>query len=206
MNYNERDIEHPALINFVKEHADIKSVLDVGAHYSYNTYAPELRKLVKQYDGVDILPDPITAKIVDNYFVKNVKKLKGEYDLVSCVSTIEHSGISTYTNANYKDEQKYVFLKLLNLSKKYVFLTFPYGLESFHEGEFANLTESQLDRFCEYTEGMEVKTTFYYSPAPQQKEPFFEIDQELAATIPYVKELGTRCICVMEITKAGGVL
>lgn len=199
MNYNERDIEHPALINFIKTHP-IKSVLDVGAFYSYNTYAPELRKLVKRYDGVDIIRDAKTASIIDTYYPQNVKELKGKYDLVACVSTIEHSGISSY-HTPYIQERMKIFAKLLDLSNKYVFLTFPYGLESFHENEFANITKAQLDEFSKLAKGTRAKCTFYFSDAPQQKIPFLEISKELADTIEYKPELGTRCVCVMEIEK-----
>lgn len=199
MQYNERDIEDPALISFVEKHKDIKSVLDVGACYSYATYANKLRALVKKYDGIDILPDQETEKILDKYIVDNVKNYNKKYDLVSCISTIEHAGISTYKTADHVKERRLIFKKLLDLSKKYVFLTFPYGKESFHENEFANITSKDLQVFTKMCS--KVKTTFYFSEFPQGKIPFVEVEKEFANDVEYKRELGTRCVCIMEILK-----
>ncbi len=198
MEYNERDIEGPALIEFVKSHTYIESLLDVGAFYSYKTYAKELALYLDRYHAIDIDPDPLTEEIVDAYIVGNVLDHKGSYDCVSCISTIEHSGISSY-KSDYKKERIKVFKKLLELSNKYVFLTFPYGLESFHENEFANITKEQLDQFISLCKN--VTTTFYYSDNPQGKIPFTIISKSSASVVGYKKELGTRCICVMEIEK-----
>lgn len=201
MNYNERDIEHPALIDFIKNHKDIKSILDVGAFYSYNTYANEVRPLVKNYCGVDILPDPITKKILDIYIVGNVMDQTGSYDLVSCISTIEHSGVSTYHKKNYQKEQLEVFKKLLSLSKKYVFITFPFGLPAIHENEFANIDQKQLDSFIKLCGKANVSLKFYFSSAPQQQIMFEKISEDEANKVEYIPELGTRCVCVMEVFK-----
>lgn len=198
MEYNERDIEYPALIDFVQR-KNIKSILDVGAFYSYKTYASELRKLVKTYHALDIDPDPITEKIVDKYFIKNVIDHDETYECVSCISTIEHSGISSYKNDNYIKERFKIFAKLSKLYTKYLFITFPYGKESFHENEFANITPEQLDTFKSFC--TKVETKFYYSPNPQGKEPFQIVNKSFADTVEYIKELGTRCICIMEIEK-----
>lgn len=197
MNYNERDIEHPAIIDFVKSHKDIETMLDVGAAYSYFTYANELRELLGIYDGIDILPDEKTAAILDNYFVGDVKDMTGgSYDLVACISTIEHSGISSYKSKDFVKERMQVFKKIVLLSKKYVFITFPYGLASFEDNEFANVTPGHLADFTKMCKS--VKTTFYFSEAPQQQIPFRKVEKVFADEVMYIKELGTRCVCIME--------
>lgn len=198
MEYNERDIEYPALINFIKKH-NIKSILDVGAFYSYKTYAKELSELVDSYTAIDIDPDPITSSIVDKYYVGNVLDHKGSYECISCISTIEHSGISSYKNENYISERFKVFKKLSDLSAKYIFLTFPYGKESFHENEFANITSEQLEIFTSFCK--KVNTIFYFSENPQGKVPFTVVDKSFADKVEYKRELGTRCVCIMEIEK-----
>ncbi|MEK9207242.1 MAG: hypothetical protein AAB922_02090, partial [Patescibacteria group bacterium] len=99
--WNERDIECPALVGFITTHP-VTTMLDVGAHWSWSYYAPEVRKLVANYDAIDILPDPQTKEIVDKYMVRNVLDLDNvQYDLVACISTIEHAGISTYQVNDY---------------------------------------------------------------------------------------------------------
>jgi len=198
MNYNERDIEHPSLISFIKSHPDIVTMLDVGAFYSHYTYAGEVRKLIDRYVGIDIDPDPETAKILDHYIVGDVKKHTGKYDLVACVSTIEHSGISSYKRQDYQKEQRAVFKKLVELTGKYLFVTFPYGTSGHHADEFANIDKEQLAKFREMVKG-KIKTRFYYSPAPQIQYAFEEVDEDEAGNVEYIQKLGTRCVCIMEV-------
>ena len=66
--FNERDIEIPALIEFLKERIEkIDSLLDVGCHFSQ--YAGKIRKLLprndKTYHGCDIILDENIEAIVD---------------------------------------------------------------------------------------------------------------------------------------------
>lgn len=206
LNYNERDIEGPALIDFIKSHPDIKSILDVGSHWSWSYYAPEVRKLVKHYAGIDILEDPQTAAILDRYIVGNVldKKLT-PYDLVCCISSIEHSGISTYKVEDYQTEQLRVFKRLLKLSKKYLFVTFPFGQEALHEGQFANITKELLRNFTNeailHYKLQSITKQFYFSGSPQEKVPYQEVSMDFASQVEYKPELGTRCFCILTIEK-----
>ena len=198
--WNERDLEHPALIDFIKSHPDIKTALDVGAHYSWYEYAQEVKTLIPNYDGVDILPDPKTEAIIDKYWQKNVLDMDGKYDLVFCISSIEHSGISTYKSDNYRAERMRVFQKIVDLSKKYIFITFPFGQEALHEGEFANVTKEDLTNFINMVHPGKYETHFYFSESPfVDKIPYTEVDLEFASNVEYKRELGTRCVCFLSI-------
>lgn len=202
--WNERDIEIPFLVDFIKNHPDIVSALDVGAHWSWSYYAPQVRKLVKTYDAVDILPDEQTARIVDSYTVGNVLDMKDvSYDLVFCISSLEHAGISTYHVDDYKEEQRKVFAKLFDLSKKYVYCSFPFGKEALHKGEFSNITEHQLKYFYNKVKDTirEWSIRFYFSEFPQGRKRYKEIGLHEAKDVEYVKELGNRCICFLEAEK-----
>jgi len=204
-HWNERDLEIPALLEFIKDHPDIRTALDVGAHYSSHYYAKEAKKLLFHYAGIDILPDLETEKILDRYITGNVLEHHlTPYDLVFCISTIEHAGISTYKVENYKEEQTKVFMKILELAKKYVFITFPFGKEALHVGEFANITQEQLANFATLASewgSKKMDVVFYYSEAPQQRQPYHPIDISLASGIEYKKELGTRCVCFLSVEK-----
>lgn len=203
-HFNERDLEYPALIDFIKIHPDINTALDVGAHYSWYTYASDVKKLVPNYDGVDILPDEETKAIVNKYWKMNILDMPNvHYDLVFSISSIEHVGISTYKVNNYQQEQIKVFNKIMDLAKKYVFLTFPFGKEAFHDEEFANITEQQQWNFSKiaYDKRASLKRTFYFSEFPQGKKPWREVDIDFASEVEYKQELGTRCVCFLAIEK-----
>ena len=198
---NERDIEIPAILEFINSYP-VNTLLDVGAHWSHAFYAPEVRKLVKNYDALDILPDPLTAKIVNKYWQKNVLDFNaGKYDMVISISSIEHAGITTYQVEDYKTEQLAVFCKILDLAKKYVLLTFPYGKEALHEGQFANITKEQLDKFIDRTLNTEkIFMDFYFSESPViDKIPYRKVDKEFADNVEYLREQGTRCFCILHI-------
>src|SRR6185369_647825 len=117
---NERDVEIPALLGFLEaRRGTFASVLDVGAHHSAHYYAPLVRARFPGvvYDGVDIVPDPETAGLIDTYHVGNVTEVQlGPYDLVSCVSTIEHCGITHYHREDPVAEQLAVFRRLCGLA------------------------------------------------------------------------------------------
>lgn len=195
---NERDIEIPAIIDFIKSHP-LLTLLDVGAHWSHAFYASQVRMLVDNYDAIDILPDPQTKAMVDKYIQGNVLDYNGgKYDLVTCISTIEHAGITTYKIDNYEDEQLRIFKKILDLSKKYILITFPFGQKALHEGQFANITKENLAKFLEGVNGL-IKKKFYFSEFAPEGEPWIEVNEELASKVEYISEKGTRCICILTI-------
>lgn len=162
---NERDVEVPDLLAFVERHR-VGSLLDVGAHWSHAHYARQLRRLVKVYHGVDILPDPQTAEILDAYHVGNVLDFDspGSYDCVVSVSTLEHCGISTYRVDDYRGERDQVFEKCLSLARRHVWLSFPVGKPFFLPGEFANVTGDCLDGWVRRVSelGWRMNRRFFY--------------------------------------------
>src|SRR3989338_26764 len=115
-HFNDRDIEIPALLDFMSRHREkFASLLDVGARYSHLYYAPLVRQQFPNvfYDGVDICPDPDTAKLLNTYHVGNVTEpFLGPYDLVTCISTIEHCGLTSYKRDDIKAEQLKVFSRV----------------------------------------------------------------------------------------------
>lgn len=208
---NERDVEVPAFVSFIRSMltADprITSLLDVGAHYSYATYAPKIRELLasRKYVACDILNDPDTAKIVDNYIVGNVTELTmTRFDLVSCISVIEHCGITTYKKDDIELEQLSVFKHMADLSQKGLYLTFPYGMPGIFPNQYSNIHLEMLDKFCEYwrvTKGPDatVDLQFFYNEFSPQGKPWKELSKDDASTIPLRADLGlVQCVCIFE--------
>jgi hypothetical protein len=68
----DRDCEMPILLKFLKDHVSKNdSLLDIGAHYSRNTYAPSVRPLFSLYDGIDVVEDPFSKPLLNHFFVGN---------------------------------------------------------------------------------------------------------------------------------------
>lgn len=197
---NERDIEVPSLIGLVQQYRP-RTFLDVGAHYSWYTYANSIKMIVEQYDGLDIIEDPKTAEVIDKYMVVNVTDFISsiKYDFVSCISVIEHSGISTYKKDNYKLERIKVFEKLVQLSKKYLYITFPYGANGIVENEYANITKEDLSEFnmIAITYGFSFEPYFYFNEFPQGGMPWRSILSSEASNIPLDTTKGVQCVCTL---------
>jgi hypothetical protein len=181
--------------------------LDVGPHWSWSYYAPSLRELLanKIYDGVDVIEDRQTAVFLNHYYIGNVCDISlNKYDYVSCISVIEHCGLSTYKLEDFRAEQYRVFSRMLALSNKYLFLTFPFGLDHIYPGEYANITNMQLLAFEAMAKicGFEVSDLqFYFNEFSPGGEPWQYITREEASLKPMRKERGAQCICLVEFTK-----
>ena len=212
---NERDLEVPVVLNWVKklgrEHSSI-DLLDVGAHYSHATYAHEVRSLIPSpntYDGVDILPDPETAKVLDNYLVQDVKTLDGPYAYrythTMCISVLEHSGINPYQSTNIEAEQLAVFEKILNLGPRGSLFTFPFGSPGVYPKEYSNIHLDLLMRMDEISNkvfGLNsyFDTKFYFSDFPPRGTPWKELSLEEASKVPLRVDVGVvQCVCVLEM-------
>lgn len=208
VNFNERDVEILALKKFVDQvSADVESFIDVGAHWSWSYYAKQIRALLpfpKSYTAVDVLYCPQTEEIVDQYIVGNVCELEfSKHDLVACVSTIEHSGITTYQVEDYQAEQDKVLLRLLELANKYLFLSFPFGLDDLYPGQYANITNEQLSRWEEYgaSRGFQVYSQFWFNEFPQGRLCWNLISRAEASLKPMRPERGTQCIGVIILAR-----
>lgn len=210
-NFNERDVEVPAFIKFIKTSTQLvprcSSLLDVGAHYSYATYASDVKQLMSsgRYVACDILDDPNTARIVDEYLIGNVTDLElPTFDIVSCISVIEHCGITTYKKTNIELEQMSVFKRMADLAQRGLYLTFPYGLPGVFPGQYSNITANMIDEFCNYwktNKGPDaiIDLQFFYNEFSPQGKPWIELTKEEASKIPLRVDLGlVQCVCIFE--------
>ena len=202
-NRTDRDAEVPVLLDFVgsKVH-QFSSLLDIGAYYSYYTYASSIRQFAPVYDGIDIKDDKITPYITDQFYLGNaITYPLIKYDFVICVSTIEHAGISPY-KAEYIKEQLDLFKRCLKLSKKFAFISFPVGQKKYYPNEWATIERERLEVFEQLVAKYKVKQRYFYTKGAQAGHPWQEhADREFALSIPYQDKLGTQSLCVMEIEK-----
>lgn len=199
----DRDAEIPLFLEFLKFHP-VETFLDVGAHYStYNGYAPDVRKLIKRYDGIDIIPDPEATKILDNFYVGNANDYPlMQYDMVACISTIEHAGVSTYKVQDPFVERNKLFLTCLELAKKYLWISFPVGQEYTYPNELSIITDKQLKHWENLISNYKVTERFLYTQGAQAGHPWYEhTKREVALRIPYVDYIGNQSICVLEVEK-----
>lgn len=192
---NERDIEVPFLLDFVAEKQPM-SLLDVGAFYSWYTYAIPLRAIMRSgiYEAVDPKEDSITEQIVDKYYCSSVLDLNGYYDFISCVSVIEHCGI---LESSPREVRYQVFSKLMSLGRS-VFLSFPFGAPGIYPEQYENITREELFNWINLV-NRNISLSFWYSEFPQGGKPFSEVDINFASTISLVKEKGTQCVCIMKV-------
>lgn len=200
--HTNRDAENPSLVEFVKSHP-VESILDVGAHYSAHNYAPQLRELIKEYDAIDILPDPETEAIVDKYFVGNANNrlIEKSYDLVTSVSVFEHCGLSTYT-ADHDSEVLNLFKTCILYSKKYIWLSFDVGQPFVTPGQHSPITKNIWDEMLRLTKDYKVNKRFFYSQGPQGGHPWIEhAKEDVAFKIPYITFIGNQSIACLEIEK-----
>lgn len=197
----DRDVEVPLLLEFLEETRPT-SLLDVGAHWSHASYAPEVRKLVKTYDAVDILPDPQMADIVDHYYVgklgDHLERLP-KYDTVICVSTLEHAGISTY-KGNYLAERFGLFRQCLELAEKNAWFSFPVGQNYCYPDELAVVTRGHLKTLKALAVGRLIEERFFLTQGCPVGHPWYEHQKkDVALKIPFIDFIGCQSLCVMEV-------
>lgn len=168
---NEKPFEIDLLKDFINSHrSSIGDLLDVGCHGTAQTYAPWLHLNAHlDYEGIDIIDDAETATYLANYFVGNVvEEMDGSelYDTVISISSLEHSGIGSYKVKNWREERRAVLKKVIDLSKKYTFITSPYGNEKFIEGQYANFTFEDLQYVAELTKDYKLKVGLHFLEWP----------------------------------------
>lgn len=203
----DRDCELVLLKEYVESKTPIESLLDVGSHFStYNGYAPMLRKHAKLYDGIDIIDDTDASIILDHFFVGNAITYPLEqYDMVACISTIEHAGVSTYKREDIQGEQNALFKRCLELTKKYMWISFPTGLPYIYPNELSIITEDQLTLWEKMVKdaGFKLKERFLHNQSgPQFNSPWREHKKrEASCKQMYWDYCGNMSITVMEIEK-----
>lgn len=203
-NFNERDVEAPALISMIEKYGP-GSVLDVGAHYSWYTYAPKVRGLVQpgKYEALDLAADPQTAEIVDKYHVTDVNNFSGKFDFVFSVSVIEHVGIKPIRSANVEEMRLAFARAILDMSKSVSFLTFPFGADGCYPGEYMNVTDGELAALesLGVERGFTSECQFFYSKFPQGREVWNEVSRGVASAVPLRQDLGCTCVCLLLFTR-----
>jgi hypothetical protein len=203
---NERDVEVPALLRFVDE-IQPKSLLDVGAHFSAHTYATEIRKRMPKSEGaaywaIDLSADPETAAIVDCYRIgdvtgdahRQVLDTFGGFDVVSCVSVIEHA------REKFGGSMDMLMARLAMLTRRGLFVSFPFGKEGKVPNEYENVTDATLKEFCELLDHakLDPSVEFIVSDSPQLgRAGWYWTTWRHAEQIPLEASRGVRCVCML---------
>lgn len=208
VNFNERDIEVPGLISVLNKYKPA-SVLDVGAHYSWYTYANKVKELVPpgKYEALDLLEDAKTAEIVDRYHVVDATKFvlgdRGKFDLVFSVSVIEHVGVNPTKSPEAITMRKNLVESVIKLSDKVAFLTFPYGSDGEYPGQYMNVTEKELASFeaVGASHGFAAECRFFYNLFPQGREKWVDVSRAGAADVPLKGERGVQCVCLATFSR-----
>jgi len=198
--FSERDAEVPCLLDFVNTHPDITTVLDVGCLGS--KYLKGLREMNKTVDGIDIYPSEAEKPFLRDYFVGNVATYPLQlYDLVICLSTIEHIGIKPYRVTDFVAEQNAVFNKLAEVSKRYMYVTFPYGASAFIEGECVVISKERLNGFQALVPKALCNVKFFFNEVIWKFADWRKISQDEADKVLYDSAKGGRCVCILEVIK-----
>lgn len=200
--FSERDVEVPQLLNFVGTHSkEITTILDVGCHGSQ--YLKRLKEKGKLVDGIDLKPSTIEKEFLQNYFVGNaVTYPLGKYDLVICLSTLEHAGIKGYRVNNFVEEQDILFKKIVDASKRFIYITFPYAsTPALQEGQAVNITRNRLDTFLKAISKASYTVRFYFNEVISDALGWAEIPRARANKVEYDPTKGCRCVCILEVIK-----
>lgn len=203
--FSERDVEVPQLLDFVDFHSeDITTILDFGCHGS--RYLKQLEERGKLIDGIDILPGETELghekKFLRNYFVGNAITYPLEkYDLVICLSTLEHAGIKPYKANDFVLEQNTLFRKLVDVSKRFLYVTVPYAsTPSLQEGEAVNMTRDRLDTFLKAIPQVSYcHLRFFFNEVIHDVLGWTQIKQDAADKVEYDPAKGCRCVCILEV-------
>jgi hypothetical protein len=208
VNFNERDVEAPALVSALDRFKPV-SVLDVGACYSWYTYAHAVRGLVPRggYEALDLLPDEQTAAIVDHYHVAGVREFALDatrrFDVTFSVSVLEHVGVKPERVSNDRELRQGFVRAMLGLTERAAFLTFPFGAGGWCPGECIVVPDEELWAFqaLGLDKGFESKCQFFYSPFPQGREKWSQVSREVASAVPLRLELGCTCVALLLLTR-----
>jgi hypothetical protein len=197
----DRDAEIPLLREFIERHGPYDSVLDVGSHGLM--YAEEIRRCTITFHMCDVVVDHNVSGLAEYFYEGNFNELElNRYDLITCVSTLEHAGISTY-RGDYRRERLKMFKKCLKLARKYLWISFPVGQPYFIPDQLAIIPETSFKTFHRLAGDVgEVTTRFLYTQGAQAGHPWIEHDRtNVALKIPYIDFIGNQSICVMEVVK-----
>lgn len=196
----DRDVEIPNLLEFARYYKDhYESVLDVGARFTADYYAREIRKLAKWYGGVDPVLDKEVVGIVDTWYSIDAVKMPLEpVDFVISCSTIEHVGLYPIKYQDLPHARLTFLTNILKAAKKYFWLSFPVGHEYVCPGELALITEEEFESWEKLMTGCLTEVGFFWSDGPQAGFPWKPTDRKTAFSHQYDEKLGTRSTCIIE--------
>lgn len=199
----DRDLELPVFAEFLERTKQtIGSAIDVGAHHSAGYYAPLLRTYVDFYDALDPNDDPLVHPFVDRFLVADAETHSFDpYDLVLCLSTIEHVGIYPVKAVDYKVKRRKIVEKMIKAAQKYLWISFPVGLPFVDPGQMAIVDGAELDDWLELMRYCQVTAGFFRSQGPQAGFPWGACNREDIIDLPYQEHLGTCGLCVLEVRK-----
>ncbi len=199
----DRDVELPVFLEFVKRvGGKINSVLDVGCQFSSHYYAHDLRKVVGVYHGLDPIPDPDVEKIVDNYIHADACGYNfALYDLVVCLSVLEHFGHYPIKFKDFKDKRFAVFKSMLLSARKYLWFSIPVGQEFTDPGQMTIFDKEEFKNYQEELKPFKTTYGYFWSEGPQASHPWTTSTYDKVFNEPYSIPLGNRGICVVEVEK-----
>ena len=199
----DRDCELPNLFDFLRTKKEtFSSFLDVGAHHSADYYANEVRLFAKTYHGLDPSSDEAVERIVDKYFVGDFLNINLDpYDFVLCLSTIEHVGMYPFVYPDRIAVRDLFFNKLLSLTKKYLWISFPVGQPYEIKNEMSIIPPDQCERWLDLIKGYKHDVGFYFSEGPQAGHSWEISTKEQCYAQQYIESVGNQTICIMEVEK-----
>ena len=194
----ERDIEIPLLLDFVKRNNnEYHNLLDVGCMQSL--YLPLIREYFGAIHGIDLLSDQGNMKYLDKFYLEDfVYAELPTFDVVISVSAIEHIGVEYLPTKLYREYQMVAVQKIIELTKKALFITFPYGEDIFVEGHYYQHNKKSLEEIKKMLQGMDYKIAFWSTPDRTKKGSWREIPQSLADQATNELSGGVNTICVIE--------
>lgn len=203
---NERDVEVPALLAFLRELRPA-SLLDVGAFGTDRIYAHVVDQAMPgmAYDALDVIPaDNPTPIPWDTYYHRDWLAVDldelGSWEVVSCVSVLEHVGVKDERLPAPKLARRQFAHNLFQAASRGVLITCPFGIPGGIEGEYENITESDLRGFesLAHHYGFDVRCRFFIGDTPQGPN-WREVRENVARQAGGTA--GPFCVLIMECVK-----
>lgn len=197
---NERVIEIPFVISALSSLPEGAKVLDFGCTESLVPQA--LSSLGLHVTGIDLRDYPYEAQNFEFHkvdFFKN--KFKSDsFDGVSCISAIEHVGLSYYGEEEAKNNDFSAIKEFHRILKPggIMGLTVPYGIA--YEDKFLRVYDEK--RLSELTSVFEIQKIKYFCNQPSLKylsNYWKEISKEEAAKIEFSEWVD--CVCCVKLVK-----
>ncbi len=169
-----RAIELPWMLRHTMDGAD-KICLDVGTTNVFGGWSRTSvgRYLADSYKSVFAIDRrvPKSLGIVDCFCAADGVELPfrdESFDLVTCVSVLEHAGLAEYGQRPGEEADFKVFAEMLRVLKVggRLLLTVPCGVDEIHAGWIRGYSRDRLDRLLQYASALgyptvEVKASYY---------------------------------------------